>query len=50
MTLFGVMGKVAEIDNKRQAIKVKFDLNEEQSKLHDPFLGHYSLKNKDTNI
>ena len=50
MTLFGVMGRVAEIDIKRQAIKVEFDLNQEQSKLHDPFLGHHSLKNKNANL
>jgi hypothetical protein len=38
-SLFGVMGTVQEIDLKERKVKVTIDVREQQSKIHDPFLG-----------
>jgi len=41
--LFGIMGTVAEIDIKRNAVKLFFDKACEEEKFHDPFMGHICL-------
>ena len=44
MTLFGVVGTVNSVDMKRSNVKVEFDKEAEEQKIHDPFLGLTVLK------
>lgn len=44
MHLFGVVGKVSSIDHSRGIVKVEFDKEAEESKIHDPFFGQTILK------
>lgn len=39
MKLFGIIGSIQKIDLKKKMAKVYFDKNEEQQKIHDPFMG-----------
>jgi len=36
---FGVMGTVDFVDNRKKSVKVIFDRQAEEAKIHDPFLG-----------
>ena len=42
--LFGVVGKVHSIDTKVGNVKVQFDRESEEQKIHDPFFGLTVLK------
>eukprot|EP00347_Sterkiella_histriomuscorum_P002677 403367227 len=44
--MLGIMGRVVHLDFKRNAVKVEFDKESEQSKLHDPFIGQVCLKDE----
>jgi hypothetical protein len=39
MSLFGVLGKVGHLDTKKNIVKVEFDKEVEEQKIHDPFFG-----------
>lgn len=43
MKLFGVMGVVDKIDKKKWEVKVNFDREAEENKLHDPFVAQNLL-------
>lgn len=47
MQLFGVIGELAKVDVKKDQVKITFDKETEESKIHDPFIGQYVLNNKD---
>jgi len=42
--LFGVVGAVQGVDTMRNNVKVIFDREAEEAKVHDPFLGITALK------
>ncbi len=46
MSLYGIMGRVSKFDKQKNTIKVEFDKDEEESKIHDPFLGQFCLNNQ----
>lgn len=39
MQLFGVIGKVNGVDMQRGTVKLDFDKENEEAKIHDPFFG-----------
>jgi hypothetical protein len=43
MKLFGVVGKVDKVDLKKDLVKINFDKEVEESKIHDPFFGQLCL-------
>ena len=45
--LFGVVGAVQGVDTMRNNVKVNFDREAEEAKVHDPFLGITALKDQD---
>ena len=45
--LFGVMGVVQGVDTMRNNVRVSFDREAEEAKVHDPFLGVTALKDQD---
>ena len=46
MQLFGVIGKVSSLDKKKSIVKVEFDKETEEKKIHDPFFGQMCLMNQ----
>lgn len=44
MQLFGVMATVDQINLQSQTVKVAFDKEAEEAKIHDPFFGQKVLK------
>ena len=48
MHLFGIIGELDKIDVKKGQVKVNFDKEKEESKIHDPFIGQTVLLNKDS--
>lgn len=44
MQFFGVVGKVAGLNRLDKLVKVEFDKREEESKIHDPFMGRKCLE------
>ena len=45
MHLFGVVGELAKVDARKNQVKVHFDKEREEQKIHDPFLGQNVLSN-----
>jgi hypothetical protein len=43
MQLFGVVGRVQQVDIQRGNVKVEFDKEEEEKKIHDAFFGQRVL-------
>lgn len=43
MQMFGVIGTVADIDDRKNKIKLHFDKVKEEGKIHDPFMGQKCL-------
>jgi hypothetical protein len=48
MHLFGIVGELGKVDVKKNQVKVNFDKETEEQKIHDPFLGQNVLSNKDS--
>jgi hypothetical protein len=39
MHLFGVLGQVSSVDHAKGNVKIEFDKEQEEAKIHDPFFG-----------
>ena len=46
MQLYGVVGRVAKVDQKSGKVKVEFDKETEENKIHDAFFGQRVLKDE----
>ena len=44
--LFGVIGTLENVDSRTGSVKIHIDRQEEEQKIHDPFIGHTVLLNK----
>jgi hypothetical protein len=42
--MFGVIGKIENYDRRRQTFKLQINKQEEEKKVHDPFLGVNLIK------
>ena len=49
LNMYGIMGKVVSYDQRRQLFKLAIDKQEEESKVHDPFLGVNLIKDMQKN-
>lgn len=46
MQLFGVMATVEQVSLQNQTVKVAFDKETEEAKIHDPFFGQKVLRDQ----